>query len=165
MEKSSFAAGCFWGVEHAFKQVDGVTNTACGYQGGSGQASYKEVCTGQTGHAEVVEVTFDPSVVSYERLLDAFFVMHDPTQLNRQGPDVGSQYRSALFPTTEEQREAALARIELKKSQGLALVTTVEGPCPFIAAEGDHQDYLEHNPGGYCHIGFDVFTRLKQGDF
>jgi methionine-S-sulfoxide reductase len=166
MERSSFAAGCFWGVEHAFKQIEGVSSTEVGYQGGaSEQVTYRELCTGTTGHAEAVLVTFDPEVVNYTRLLDAFFMMHDETELNRQGPDVGTQYRSALFPMTEQQSLLADKLITNKKEQGVAIVTTVEKGCPFIKAEENHQDYLDLNPGGYCHIGFDIFSRLKKGDF
>lgn len=168
-EVLSFGAGCFWGVEHAFKQLEGVIDTRVGYQGGEIEnPTYPEVCTKTTGHAEVVEVTFDNEVVTLERLLDAFFFMHDPTQLNRQGPDVGSQYRSALFPTNDLQKQKIKTYIEkikaIKKFSG-EIVTTIEEKAPFYPAEDNHQDYLANNPGGYCHIGFDVFQKLKMGTF
>jgi len=166
MEKSSFAAGCFWGVEHAFKQISGVVSTKVGYIGGeSSSTSYKEVCGGKSGHAEAVEVTFDPNIVSFERLLDAFFFMHDATQLNRQGPDVGTQYRSAIFPVNDNQQLIAKTYIDSLKDNGLKVVTTIEVGASFIEAEKAHQDYLDVNPGGYCHIGFDTFSKLKMGSF
>lgn len=165
----SFGAGCFWGVEHAFKQIEGVLETDVGYQGGEIEnPTYPEVCTKTTGHAEVVKVTFDNEVVTLERLLDAFFFMHDPTQLNRQGPDVGSQYRSALFPSNDLQAHKVkeyLKDFKERTAQGENIVTTIEEGMPFYPAEKDHQDYLVNNPGGYCHIGFDVFQKLKMGEF
>jgi peptide-methionine (S)-S-oxide reductase len=162
-----FGAGCFWGVEHAFKQLDGVVKTEVGYQGGSSEnPTYEEVCGKETGHAEVVQVTFDPSVVTLDRLLDAFFFMHDPTQLNRQGPDVGPQYRSVIFPSHDimERQVSEYIEFTAKKKFGEALVTTIE-KAPFFSAENFHQDYLANNPGGYCHIGLDVFQKLRQGLF
>lgn len=167
LEKISLGAGCFWGVEHAFKQLDGVSETKVGYQGGPGpNPTYEEVCKKETGHAEVVLVTFDNEIVSLERVLDAFFFMHDPTQLNRQGPDVGSQYRSVIFPTSSEQREKIEDYIETiaKNRYEGRLVTTIEEG-EFFDAELYHQDYLDQNPGGYCHIGLDVFMKIKQGTF
>lgn len=165
MKECGFAAGCYWGVEHAFKMLDGVVDTAVGFQGGHvADPSYKEVCETDTGHAEVVRVTYDESVITLERLLDAFFFMHDPTQLNKQGPDVGSQYRSALFPEDEDQAQTMLGYIEkIKSKYDLPVVTTIERGCPFYSAENMHQDYLANNPGGYCHIGLDIFAKLKQG--
>lgn len=162
----SFGAGCFWGVEHAFKQLEGVLETQVGYQGGAKEASYEEVCRKDTGHAEVVRVTFDPSVITLERLLDAFFFMHDPTQLDRQGPDVGPQYRSVIFPDHDIMEHKVREYMEsiAKAKFGDKLVTTIEKG-PFFSAETYHQDYLVNNPGGYCHIGFDVFQKLKQGLF
>lgn len=166
MEKSSFAAGCFWGVEHAFKQINGVLSTKVGYQGGdSTTTSYPEVCTGKTGHAEAVEVEFDPKIVTYDRLLDAFFFMHDASQLNRQGPDIGTQYRSALFPETDQQKLVAKKYIDTLKENGKVIETTIEENALFIEAEAGHQDYLVNNPTGYCHIGFDIFSKLKTGAF
>jgi peptide-methionine (S)-S-oxide reductase len=168
-EVLSFGAGCFWGVEHAFKQLEGVLETRVGYQGGEKEnPSYPEVCAKTTGHAEVVEVTFDNEVISLERLLDAFFFMHDPTQLNKQGPDVGPQYRSALFPTNDLQTQKIKVYMEKLKAMNKFskdIVTTIEEGTPFYSAEDDHQDYLANNPGGYCHIGFDVFQKLKMGTF
>ncbi|MBK24793.1 MAG: peptide-methionine (S)-S-oxide reductase [Halobacteriovorax sp.] len=163
MEKVSFAAGCFWGVEHAFKQIPGVLNTTCGYQGGqTTDPTYEDICKKETGHAEVVLVEFDSKIISFERLLDAFFFMHNPTELNRQGPDVGTQYRSAIFPTTEEQRELSQKRIE---SMGPTVVTTIEEFDQFFDAETYHQKYLDKNPDGYCHIGLNVFKALKSGNY
>lgn len=163
METVSFGAGCFWGVEHAFKQLDGVSKTTCGYQGGQTDApTYEDICHKETGHAEVVLVEFDPEVISFSRLMDAFFFMHDPTQLNRQGPDVGTQYRSTIFPTTEEQRTEAQLRIQ---SLGEKVVTRIEEFNDFFDAETYHQQYLDKNPSGYCHIGLDVFEKLRSGKF
>lgn len=168
MEKISFGAGCFWGVEHAFKQVEGVIETRVGYQGGqTSNPTYKEVCHTETGHAEVVEVTFDSQIISLKRLLDAFFFIHDPTQLNRQGPDTGTQYRSCIFPTTVEQRNEVQDYLDaLKRSSryGMPVVTTIESG-EFHSAEDYHQNYLDQTPGGYCHIGFDVFQKLKSGNY
>ena len=118
-EKATFGAGCFWGVEAAFAALPGVTETAVGYEGGSlERPTYKDVCTDRTGHAEVVEVEFDPEKISYDKLLDAFFELHDPTTLNRQGPDWGAQYRSAIFYHSPAQEEAAKAKIEALTAQG-----------------------------------------------
>lgn len=167
LETIGFGAGCFWGVEHAFKQLEGVEKTEVGYQGGtSSEPTYEEVCGKETGHAEVVQVTYDPEVISLERLMDAFFFMHDPTQLNRQGPDVGPQYRSVIFPNHDimEKKVREYMETTAKEKYGEALVTTIEKG-PFYSAENFHQDYLVNNPGGYCHIGFDVFQKLKQGLF
>ncbi len=163
MEKVSFGAGCFWGVEHAFKQLSGVSKTTCGYQGGqTDNPSYEDICRKETGHAEVVLVEFDSNAISFDRLLDAFFFMHNPTELNRQGPDVGSQYRSVIFPTTDEQKQISQNRIE---SLGPTIVTTIEEFGPFYDAETYHQKYLDKNPGGYCHIGPHVFQALKSGNY
>ena len=165
----SFAGGCFWGVEHAFKQLDGVLNTRVGYQGGNTEnPTYSEVCSKDTNHAEVVEVTFDNEVLTLKRLLDAFFFLHDPTQLNRQGPDVGSQYRSAIFPTTLEQTllvKDYLNNLKESNPTKQEIVTTVEEGRPFYGAEENHQDYLFKNPSGYCHIGLDIFQKIKTGEF
>ena len=157
MEKATFGAGCFWGVEAAFAQIPGVTATAVGYEGGSlERPTYKDVCTDQTGHAEVVEVEFDPERVSYEALLDAFFSLHDPTQRNRQGPDWGTQYRSAIFCHSEAQKAQAEAKIaELTAAGRFApkrIVTQVEAAQTFWRAEEYHQRYLEKRGLASCHI-------------
>ena len=157
MEKATFGAGCFWGVEAAFAQIAGVRATAVGYEGGALEnPSYKDVCTDRTGHAEVVEVEFDPGVVSYEVLLDAFFALHDPTQMNRQGPDWGTQYRSAIFCHSDEQRALAEAKIaELTAAGRFApkrIVTKVEPAQTFWRAEEYHQRYLEKRGLASCHI-------------
>ena len=151
------AGGCFWGMEELLRQVPGVIETEVGYTGGStARPSYEDVHTGTTGHAEAVRIVYDPSVLSYRDLLIKwFFRMHDPTTKNRQGNDVGTQYRSAIFVASEEQRRTAEAVIEeLNKSGKLSgpIVTTIEQAGPFTPAEGYHQDYLQKNPGGYtCH--------------
>ena len=156
-EKATFGAGCFWGVEAAFAAIPGVMATAVGYEGGTlDRPTYKDVCTDQTGHAEVVELEFDPEKVSYERLLDVFFALHDPTTLNRQGPDWGTQYRSAVFYHSPEQREQALSKIEQLTAEGrykpLRIVTKVEPAQTFWRAEEYHQRYLEKNGLASCHI-------------
>jgi len=157
MEKATFGAGCFWGVEAAFAALPGVTATAVGYEGGAlERPSYKDVCTDATGHAEVVELDFDPSVISYEQVLDAFFALHDPTTLNRQGPDWGSQYRSAIFFHSHEQQAAALAKIDQLSAEGRfkpkRIVTKVEPAQTFWRAEEYHQKYLEKRGLASCHI-------------
>jgi peptide-methionine (S)-S-oxide reductase len=156
-EKATFGAGCFWGVEAAFAAIPGVTATAVGYEGGQmQQPSYKDVCTDSTGHAEVVEIEFDPQTVTYEQLLDAFFSLHDPTTLNRQGPDWGTQYRSAIFFHSEQQQVAAVAKIQQLTSEGRyqpkRIVTKVEPAQTFWKAEDYHQRYLEKRGQGSCHI-------------
>lgn len=147
MEKAIFGAGCFWGVEAAFRGVPGVAATAVGYGGGHYEnPTYRDVCSGRTGHAEVVEVEYDPSQVSYEELLDLFWSIHDPTQLNRQGPDVGTQYRSAIFFQTPEQEAAAReAKKRLQESGRLArrVVTEISPASAFYRAEEYHQQYFE----------------------
>ena len=149
-EKATFGAGCFWGVEAAFAAIPGVTSTAVGYEGGQlEQPSYKDVCTDSTGHAEVVELDFDPTKVSFEQLLDAFFTLHDPTTLNRQGPDSGTSYRSAIFFTTPEQQKIASAYIvQLDAAHAFPnpIVTQVNDLKGFYDAESYHQDYALHNP-------------------
>ncbi len=157
MEKATFGAGCFWGVEVAFAQIPGVTATAVGYEGGTmDQPSYKDVCTDRTGHAEVVEVEFDPSQVGYEDLLDAFFRLHDPTQLNRQGPDWGTQYRSAIFYHSDAQKAQAEAKIAALTAEGRfapkRIVTRVEPAQTFWRAEEYHQHYLEKRGLASCHL-------------
>jgi len=155
IEKATFGAGCFWGVEAAFAAIPGVTATAVGYEGGQTERpSYKDVCTDQTGHAEVVELDFDPEKVSFEQLLDAFFKLHDPTTLNRQGPDWGTQYRSAIFYHSPEQQAQALAKIEqlAPKMKPKRIVTRVEPAQTFWRAEEYHQKYLEKRGQASCHI-------------
>lgn len=154
MEKATFGAGCFWGVEVAFANIPGVTATAVGYEGGKTVApTYKDVCTDSTGHAEVVEVDFDPAKVTFGQLLDAFFTLHDPTQLNRQGPDWGTQYRSAVFAHSDAQRAEAEAKIaELNASGKKKIATKVEPAQTFWRAEDYHQRYLEKRGLASCHI-------------
>jgi len=156
MEKATFGAGCFWGVEHFFAEVPGVIDAVSGYEGGQGDnPSYRQVCTGMTNHAEVVEVTFDPAKVSYAKLVDLFFKMHDPTTMNRQGPDVGTQYRSAIFVHSPEQER--VAREELEKARprfSRPIVTQIEPAQTFWKAEDYHQDYVEKNQGHSCHVTY-----------
>lgn len=146
-ERATFGAGCFWGVESAFRRVSGVTDVACGYAGGSTQnPSYEEVCTGTSGHAEVVEVEFDPEQVSFDQLLDEFWNLHDPTTPNRQGPDVGSQYRTAIYCQDEEQEAAAReskAALEASGRVGGPVVTEIAPAGDFWPAEDYHQQYFE----------------------
>ena len=156
MEKAIFAAGCFWGVEKKFSEVKGVKKTAAGYTGGhTKNPAYEEVCTDTSGHAEAVEVEFDPKIVSYEELLDLFWNMHDPTTPNRQGPDFGSQYRSAIFYTSESQRKKALAskeRLEKSKEYKYPIVTEITKASKFYRAEEYHQQYLKKKGIGFvCH--------------
>jgi peptide-methionine (S)-S-oxide reductase len=154
-----FGLGCFWGAERKFFETPGVINTAVGYQGGfTPNPTYREVCTGQTGHTEVVKVVFDPAVVSYEQLIAVFFENHDPTQGYRQGADVGTQYRSAIYTTSPEQATTAAAVTERYQQQlhasGYGEITTEIAPAgPFYFAEDYHQQYLIANPNGYCGIG------------
>jgi peptide-methionine (S)-S-oxide reductase len=156
MAKATFAAGCFWGVEAAFRQVDGVTATTVGYSGGNTtNPTYKEVCTDTTGHAEVVQVEYDPDKVSYETLLDLFWSNHDPTQSNRQGPDVGTQYRSAIYYHDDEQKAAATASKEKLESSGRhsrPIVTEIAKAQEFYLAEDYHQQYLEKRGLASCTI-------------
>ncbi|MBV9990088.1 MAG: peptide-methionine (S)-S-oxide reductase MsrA [Alphaproteobacteria bacterium] len=156
MEKATFGAGCFWGVEHFFAEVPGVIDAVSGYAGGQADnPSYRQVCTGATNHAEVVEATFDPAKVSYATLVDLFFKMHDPTTLNRQGPDVGTQYRSVIFTHSPEQER--VAREELEKARprfSKPIVTTIEPAPTFWKAEDYHQDYFEKNHGHSCHVTY-----------
>lgn len=153
-ETAVFAAGCFWGVEAYFRRVPGVIEAEAGYAGGAApRPTYREVSTGRTGHAEAVRVVFDPSVVPYEALLRHFLRIHDPTSKDRQGNDVGTQYRSAVFFLTPEQERAARAAIAAEAARrARAIVTEVAPASAFHRAEAEHQRYLERNPGGYCHI-------------
>jgi peptide-methionine (S)-S-oxide reductase len=155
-EKATFGAGCFWGVEVAFRQVPGVTSTAVGYMGGTlKDPTYRDVCTDQTGHAEVVEVTFDPSQVSYQELLRVFWECHDSTQLNRQGPDYGTQYRSVIFFHSPEQEAAARASKEALERAGMfkeRIVTEITPALEFWRAEEYHQQYLEKRGLASCHL-------------
>ena len=159
MEKETaiFAAGCFWGVEAAFRQVPGVLATAVGYTGGAlADPTYRDVCSGRTGHAEAVEVTYDPARVSYDRLLQVFWENHDPTQVNRQGPDHGTQYRSAVFFRTPEQQAAALAakaRLAASGRYRRPIATEITPASAFYRAEDYHQQYLEKRGLATCHIG------------
>ena len=155
-----FATGCFWGAERRFWQLEGVTQTSVGYMGGSkSDPTYQEVCTGKTNHAEIVEVIYDPSVISYEKLLAEFWVMHDPTSLNQQGGDIGTQYRSAIYTTSAEQLSRALSSREIYQKElsnnGMDKIVTEILPASGITywlAEEYHQKYLVKNPNGYdCH--------------
>jgi peptide-methionine (S)-S-oxide reductase len=156
LHKATFGAGCFWGVEAAFRQVKGVKATAVGYAGGrTKNPTYKEVCTDSTGHAEVVQVEYDPAEVSYDRLLGVFWASHDPTQLNRQGPDVGTQYRSVIFFHTPEQEAAARESKAALESSGRfrrPIVTEILPAPEFWLAEDYHQQYLEKRGLSHCRI-------------
>jgi peptide-methionine (S)-S-oxide reductase len=155
-KKATFGAGCFWGVEAAFRGVEGVTDAAVGYEGGTLEnPTYRAVCTDRTGHAEVVQVEYDPAKVSYEQLLDVFWRIHNPTTLNRQGPDVGTQYRSVIFYHDDEQRVAALASKETLQASGRfprPIVTEVVPASTFYRAEDYHQRYLEKRGQASCSI-------------
>lgn len=156
MEKATFGAGCFWGVESAFRELPGVTDAAVGYLGGTlDNPTYKDVCSGTTGHAEVVEVTYDPAQVTYEQLLDLFWKMHNPTTLNQQGPDFGTQYRSAIFFHTPEQRMAAEHSKQALGASGRfsrPIVTEVTPASTFYRAEEYHQQYLAKRGQRSCHV-------------
>ncbi|HKW51653.1 MAG TPA: peptide-methionine (S)-S-oxide reductase MsrA [Candidatus Eisenbacteria bacterium] len=156
LEKATFGAGCFWGVEAAFRSVKGVVSTQVGYSGGrTPHPTYEQVCSGRTGHAEAVEVTYDPAQVSYDDLLRVFWENHDPTTPNRQGPDVGEQYRSAIFFHTPEQEAAAkasVASLEAEKRFRRPIVTQIVPAGPFHRAEEYHQQYLEKRGQASCHI-------------
>jgi len=157
-EKATFGAGCFWGVEAAFRQLPGVTRTRVGYAGGHTEdPSYEEVCTDTTGHAEAVEVTYDPEQLTYDQLLDAFWAKHDPTQLNRQGWDVGTQYRSAIFFHSPEQEETARQSLARRQAHTSGrIVTEIVPASEFYEAEDYHQQYLEKRGQATCHTGLRV---------
>ncbi len=156
MATATFAAGCFWGVEETFRRTPGVLETAVGYMGGHlDQPTYKQVCTGQTGHAEVVQLQFDPAQVSYPQLLEIFWKLHDPTTLNRQGPDHGTQYRSAVYYHDDEQRAEAAAMKRLLDEAGTyrrPIVTEISPAETFWRAEEYHQQYVQKTGAGSCHI-------------
>lgn len=162
-EEAIFAGGCFWGVEHHFQQTPGVISAVSGYTGGSvPNPTYKQVCTGLTGHAEAVLVTYDPSKVSYEKLARLFFEIHDPTTLDSQGPDFGTQYRSAIFYKSDDQKKTALKLIDQLKAKGYDVVTQVLPAKEFYAAEDYHQDYLDKHPERpSCHIPVKRFDLPK----
>lgn len=157
MEKALFGAGCFWGVEDFFLQVPGVIEAVSGYAGGMTQApTYRQVCNGDTNHAEVVEVTFDPAKVDYATLVDLFFRMHNPTTRNRQGPDVGTQYRSVIFTHGPEQERIAAERkaaVDASAKWSTPVVTQIEPAPTFWKAEESHQRYFQKH-GGHCHVTF-----------
>jgi peptide-methionine (S)-S-oxide reductase len=155
--KATFGAGCFWGVEAAFRKVNGVLDTAVGYMGGTlKNPTYEDVCSGKTGHAEVVQVTYDPDKVRYDELLDLFWSIHDQTQLNRQGPDIGSNYRSVIFYHDAEQGKTARRSKEYMEVSGRfgfgKIVTRIVPATEFYRAEEYHQRYFERHGGGSCHI-------------
>lgn len=157
MKTATFAAGCFWGVEARFRQLDGVVDAAAGYMGGTlERPTYEDVCTGETGHAEAVQLRYDPGLIDYERLLETFWTLHDPTQINRQGPDVGPQYRSVVFYHDEAQRDAAermKRALDDSGRFGAPVVTRIEPAAAFWRAEDYHQQYLAKRGGGQCAIG------------
>jgi peptide-methionine (S)-S-oxide reductase len=156
MERATFGAGCFWGVEAEFRKVPGVVSTRVGYSGGhTPNATYRQVCSGTTGHAEVCEVTFDPSKVPYEDLLEVFWKVHDPTQVNRQGPDVGEQYRSVIFFHSPEQESAARKSKQRLDNSGIfkrPMATSIEPAAPFYEAEDYHQQYFEKRGVAHCNL-------------
>ncbi|MBI4548696.1 MAG: peptide-methionine (S)-S-oxide reductase MsrA [Ignavibacteriae bacterium] len=155
LEKATFGAGCFWCVEAVFERLDGVTSVVAGYAGGTNpNPTYREVCTGTTGHAEVAQITYDPAKISYEKLLDVFWEAHDPTTLNRQGADVGTQYRSAIFYHDEQQKLAAeKSKKEVAKKFSDLIVTEIQPLTHFYEAENYHQDYYNNNPNApYCRL-------------
>ena len=154
LERAIFAGGCFWGVEHLLKKQDGVVSTTVGYIGGHTEnPTYQEVCLQTTGYAEAVEIYFNPEIISFETLAKLFFEIHDPTELNRQGPDVGDQYRSEIFYMNDDQKDIAEKLIAILKEKGLEVVTKLTPASQFYPAEDNHQDYYQ-NKGGtpYCHI-------------
>ncbi len=153
---ATFAGGCFWGAEEAFLKVPGVVSTRVGYAGGTTEnPTYREVCSGRTGHAEAVEITYNPEIANYDQLLEVFWVLHDPTQLNRQGNDIGTQYRSIIFYHDSEQEtkaKSSIKKLNDAKIFGRPIVTELIPSKKFWPAEDYHQKYLQVNPGGYCHV-------------
>ncbi len=156
MEKATFAAGCFWGVEETFRKTPGVLKTSVGYIGGhTNKPTYEQVCSGRTGHAEACEVDFDLAVISYEKLVELFFDLHDPTTLNRQGPDVGEQYRSAVFYHDEKQKktvQAVVSKLEQEKKFPRKIVTEIVATPEYFPAEEYHQQYFLKRGISHCHI-------------
>jgi len=154
MEKATFGAGCFWGVEESFRKLKGVTSTAVGYEGGElAKPTYEDVCTGRTNHAEVVEVTYDPAQITYDALLEVFWKGHNPTTLNRQGPDVGTQYRSAIFfHSAEQEKTAKVSKEKAQKHFTRPIVTEITPALTFWKAEDYHQQYLAKRGLGSCHF-------------
>ena len=155
-EIATFGAGCFWGVEETFRNLDGVIQTSVGYMGGNKEnPTYEDVCSDQTGHAEVIQITFDPKITSYKKLLDVFWESHNPTTLNRQGPDVGTQYRSVIFYHSPEQKEIAEKSLKEQEEVGVytsPIVTKIVEATPFYKAEEYHQQYLAKRGLESCHI-------------
>lgn len=153
-QEATFGAGCFWGVEEAFRIMDGVLETEVGFMGGKDpEVTYEQVCQGDTGHAEVVHLKFDPEKISYEYLLKKFWEIHDPTQGNRQGPDIGEQYRSVIFYYSDEQKVAAEKSLEERQSKTEKKITTeISAAGPFCRAEEYHQKYAMKHGGGSCHV-------------
>ena len=160
LQTATFAAGCFWGVEEAFRKVKGVRSTMVGYTGGRfDNPSYEDVCTDESGHAEAVQIEYDPKEVSYEKLLEVFWSIHDPTTKNRQGPDIGSQYRSAIFYHTPEQEIVASKVKEMLEKSGKfksKIVTEIVPASKFYEAEEYHQKYYQKRGGGSCYVNFDM---------
>jgi len=153
-ERATFGAGCFWCVEAVFRELQGVEKIASGYTGGTvPNPTYEQVCTGRTGHAEAIQITFDPAVISYEELLEVFWKIHDPTQLNRQGHDIGTQYRTAIFYHNEKQKKAAEKSLKgQQKKYDKKITTEIKPAGKFYAAEDYHQQYLEKKGLSTCHI-------------
>lgn len=154
LQKTYFAGGCFWGVEYYFQDLKGVEDTKVGYMGGhTHNPTYEEVCSGKTGHAETLEITFDPEEISFQKLAKLFFEIHDPTQINRQGPDIGDQYRSVIFYTNDDQKETAINLINILENKGFDIATQVIEAGMFFEAEDYHQKYYSKKGATpYCHF-------------